>query len=72
MWWPLYREGEVAYIRNGYLPFDQLPSPFNINDIYSASSIRETVDDGGERVSEWSTSITELGKWLEQLKQAIR
>lgn len=68
MWWPLYRRADKVYIRNGFLPFDQVPHPFSLDTAYNLILPRDTTSRSGETISEWVTTVAELEEWATSLE----
>lgn len=66
-WWPMYRVGETVFLQNHLLFFDQLARPFSIDDPYSSLKDRETVDEDGNRISEWSVNFSEIESFARSL-----
>ncbi|MFJ7271318.1 hypothetical protein ACIQV3_32530 [Streptomyces sp. NPDC099050] len=65
MCWPLYREGERVFVQNAMIIFDDLPVPFDIDRPWLSIQPHTTVDEDGNRISEWSTdmeSVREFGR----------
>lgn len=60
IWWPVYVEGEWAYIHNQILFFDQLEEPFDEVNLYKHIPPREIYSEDGQKISEWSISIEDL------------
>jgi CdiI N-terminal domain len=63
-WWPMYRVNENVFIQHQILFFDQLQSPFDERTPFSFVSKRQTINEDGERISEWSVRINELEEFL--------
>jgi CdiI N-terminal domain len=63
-WWPMYRVNEHVFIQNHILFFDQLQSPFDERNPFSSITERQTIDEDGNRISEWSVQINELEEFL--------
>lgn len=67
--WPLYREGEVVFVQNSMILFEELSDPFEMDRPWLSVQPRNVVDEDGNRISEWSTSmvaVRELGRILQQ------
>ena len=62
-WWPMYREGETVYFQNQILMYSSLPEPFLTHDPFASLDERETVDSGGQAISEWSVSLAEIQRF---------
>jgi hypothetical protein len=67
IWWPIYRVGDRVYIQNHLLFFDQLAGGFNEADIYRHVGPRETLDERGNEVSEWSVSLQSVRVFYDAL-----
>ncbi len=63
-WWPMYRENDTVFIQNHILFFDQLQSPFDERNPFSSVRGRQTINEDGNRISEWSVQIDELEEFL--------
>jgi hypothetical protein len=63
-WWPMYRVNEYVFIQNQILFFDQLQFPFDEQNPFSSVAERRTIDEDGNRISEWSVQIDELEEFL--------
>jgi hypothetical protein len=70
-WWPMYRRGSRVFIQNHGLFLDQLDHPFDTNNVYGSVPRRITVNDEGERISEWETTVDDLRKFL-RMKENVR
>ena len=65
-WWPMYRVNERVFIQNHVLFFDQLQSPFDERNPFSSVTERQTIDEDGNRISEWSVRIDDLEEFLKK------
>ena len=63
--WPLYRSGEDVYVQNSVVFLDELDSRFDPEEPWHFMRPRCAIDDDGNRISEWSTGMTELRLFLE-------
>jgi CdiI N-terminal domain len=63
-WWPMYRMNGHVFIQNHILFFDQLQSQFDERNPFSSVTERQTIDEDGNRISEWSVQINELEEFL--------
>jgi hypothetical protein len=63
-WWPMYRVNENVFIQNHILFFDQLQSPFDERNPFSSVPERQTTNEDGDGISEWSVRINELEEFL--------
>lgn len=66
--WPLFREGDKVYIHNNLLFMDKIKPPFELDRVGSYIGERETVNEDGDKISEWVTTIGELKGWLQESK----
>ncbi|WP_420809079.1 hypothetical protein [Amycolatopsis suaedae] len=65
MWgWPLYRAGEVVYVHDNLIIPDELSSPFDLERPWQSIPERTVVDEDGNAVSEWVTSMGEIRDFL--------
>lgn len=64
--WPLYKQGKCVYIRNQILFLDQLPHPFDIENIGMYVENRTLTTADGEQISEWETTKNDLESFLGQ------
>ncbi|MET7714369.1 hypothetical protein [Streptomyces sp. NPDC005407] len=67
--WPLYRSGEDVYVQNSVVFLDELEGGFDPEEPWHFVGPRCTIDDEGNRISEWSTGMTERRLFLESGKQ---
>lgn len=64
MLWPLYKSGDDVYVRNVYVPANQLKNAKNFDDIYSVVQDRRK----SESASEWRVSLSDVKRWLHELE----
>jgi hypothetical protein len=64
VWWPLYRDGDTVYVQNHILFFGQLSQPFSSERPWDSVRDRETVNEDGQKISEWATTIEEIKYFL--------
>jgi hypothetical protein len=64
-WWPLYRLGSEVKVLNQLLFLDMLREAFDARNPYVHVRERETISTEGTPVSEWSTTVEELRRFLE-------
>ena len=69
VWWPLYREGETVYVQNEMLFFDRLTAPLSLDQPWEALRQRQTANDEGIPVSEWTTTVGELRECLDRKRR---
>lgn len=60
VWWPSYRIDETVYVQNQLRFYGQLNEQFDVGALYQYVPTRKTVNDEGEKISEWSMPI----EWL--------
>lgn len=60
MIWPLYRQGDLVFIRNSILFLEELREPFSSLEPWRSVGPREAVDENGDRVSEWSCRLDDI------------
>ncbi|MFE5935756.1 hypothetical protein ACFQ69_10260 [Streptomyces sp. NPDC056470] len=63
--WPMYRDGEVVYVQNSIIFLDELHEQFNPQEPWRYVEDRSTVDEDGNRISEWSTSTSQVRRFRE-------
>lgn len=63
-WWPMYRVNDTVFIQNHILFFETLQSPFDERNPFSFVPVRRTVDEDGNKISEWSVRISDLEGFL--------
>ena len=63
-WWPMYRVNETVLIQNQILFLDQLQSPFDEHTPFSFVPKRQTINEDGDVISEWSVRINDLEEFL--------
>lgn len=68
MWWLLYLEENTVYIRNGFLPYEQISKPFDIKNMYECIEERIPKSEDNDVSSEWAISFDELKEWRDTLK----
>jgi hypothetical protein len=58
--WPMYREGEDVCVQNAIVLLDEIEGRFDPQVPWGSVGPRRGVDDDGNRVSEWATSMGSL------------
>lgn len=58
--WPMYREGEDVYIQNAIIFLDEVEGDFDPAAPWSCVGPRQSIDEDGNKVSEWITSMSSL------------
>lgn len=66
-WWPMYRIEDQVFIQNHILFLNELLEPFNESDPCQSVRERRTVDEDGNRISEWSVSIDDIASFLSRI-----
>jgi hypothetical protein len=64
-WWTMYRINRTVFIQNQIFFLDKLSTPFNPNNPFTSIPERETVNEDGDEISEWSTTVEELEAFLQ-------
>ncbi len=64
MWWAIYREENYAFFQNQLFFLDKLTIPFDIARIDELVRPRQTVNEDGRQISEWSVPLEELESFL--------
>lgn len=62
--WPMYREGEDVYVQNAIVLFDEIEGPFDPGAPWGSIEPRRGMDDDGNRISEWPTSMGSLREFF--------
>jgi CdiI N-terminal domain len=62
-WWPMYRLGRTVQFQNHILFLNELEKPFDPSDPFRFVPERTIVNSDGEKISEWSASVTDL-EWF--------
>jgi CdiI N-terminal domain len=65
--WPIYRDGETVFVQNRLLFKKDLDEGFNPENIERYIDKRESIDEDGNEISEWKTTISELQQWQKEL-----
>ena len=63
-WRPMYRIGDMVYIQHQILFLDMLPTRFDEENPFKFVKERETVNENGEKISEWFVSVREMEVFL--------
>jgi CdiI N-terminal domain len=66
-WWAMYREGEVVYFQHQLVFYRQLTNPFSLDAPFASLRDRQTINQEGQQISEWSVSLSEI----EQFARAV-
>lgn len=60
---PLYRRGERVFVQNSLVFLDQLDHEFSADEPWLSISPRRTVNEDGERISEWATTMSAVRRF---------
>ena len=72
-WWALYRgEDGVVYVQNHLRFYDQFGSDFSVNDTNRFLQERITVNEEGNRISEWEVPLAEIKQFVQRMNQEKR
>ncbi len=63
--WPLYRIGNQVHVQNQIVFLQELDHPFSAAEPWRSVDARETVDEDGNRISEWVVSLHDVRQFLE-------
>lgn len=64
MCWPLYRDGDFVRVQNSLIFLDELDSPFAPAAPWLSVQPRETVDEDGRPISEWSVPLSAVREFF--------
>ena len=67
-WWPMYKIDETVYLHEQILFFNQLKEPFLLARAFSFIGDRQTINDEGDVISEWSASLLEVQEFADSLE----
>ncbi|MGW3118505.1 hypothetical protein ACWDBW_15440 [Streptomyces sp. NPDC001107] len=62
--WPLYRRRESVIIQNSIIFLDELERDFNPLEPWTSVRSRLTVDEDGNAISEWRTTVSAVREFL--------
>jgi hypothetical protein len=62
--WPMYREGEDVYIQNAILFLEEIKETFDPAAPWNCVGPRRGVDEDGNKISEWITSMDSLREFF--------
>ncbi|MFM9695743.1 hypothetical protein [Streptomyces europaeiscabiei] len=65
--WPIYREREDVYVQNSIIFLDGLEEQFNPQEPWCYVEARGLVDEDGNKVSEWSTTTSQVRRFRESI-----
>ncbi len=57
-WWPMYLVGNRVFFQDQLLFHEKLSRPFSVESAFLYIRDRETVNEEGQTISEWSVSLT--------------
>ena len=63
-WWLLYQEDKNIYVQNHILLMDNIDCLINEKNVYNYIPNREIIDEEGNRISEWITSLEAIKAFL--------
>lgn len=66
-WWPMYRVGGRVFLQDHLLFYDQLTEPFSLQNAFSFVRGRQTTDEDGRSISEWSVSLSEVQQFADMI-----
>jgi hypothetical protein len=58
--WPMYRDGEAVYLQNALILLSELEVDFDAKEPWAAIGPHHIIDEDGNKVSEWETSMDSL------------
>jgi hypothetical protein len=64
MWWIMYPIGDVVYIQNQILFMEDIVDDFSLENIYKFIPARETINEDGMPISEWTISRRAVSSFL--------
>ncbi len=64
--WPIYRENDTVYFQNHYLFPENLDHEFDPDVPWDSVRARETINDDGDKLSEWELPLQSLRDFLRQ------
>ncbi len=67
MLWPVYREQDVIYVQQQVLLLENIRSEFSYEHVDRFIDERETIDENGDLVSEWKTSVQAVQEFCDLL-----
>ncbi|MEQ6023600.1 hypothetical protein SOM70_13585 [Streptomyces salinarius] len=62
--WPLYRSGSVIYVQNSIIFLNELAEEFAPDEPWRFVEPRSTVDEDGQAISEWRTTVQDVEEFL--------
>jgi hypothetical protein len=67
-WWPVYKLGDNVAFQNHIFFLDTLECAFDVGNPFIHVPDRIQTGDDGERISEWTTGIADLAKFLQKIR----
>ena len=68
-WWALYRgEDDMVYVQNHLRFYDQFGSNFSVADANRFLAERTTLNEEGNRISEWEVPFAEIALFVDRIK----
>jgi hypothetical protein len=68
-WWPIYIDGDKAIFHNQVLFINECQHKFDASQPSRSLHPRETVDEDGNKISEWFVQIADLEEWLQSKRK---
>lgn len=72
IWWPLYRLGQTVFVRNQFLPADDVVAAFSPMEPWTCVRPRMKVNADGDEISEWETDVDSLSRWLREKQRLLK
>lgn len=66
VWWPMYRMAEQLVVQNQILFLDRLPGKFDENNPFQYVGPRQTVNQDGATISEWSVEFADVQEFCKR------
>jgi hypothetical protein len=66
-WWKMYREDQVVYFQNQLPWYSQFNPPFHLEDLSRFVGERKTVNEDGDRYSEWTVPLVDIEDFAKTL-----
>ncbi|MFD5665034.1 hypothetical protein ACFWIK_08955 [Streptomyces anthocyanicus] len=63
--WPLYRSGSIVHVQNSIMFLDELEEEFAPDEPWRFVEPRSTVDEDGQEISEWRTTVQDVERFLQ-------
>lgn len=65
-WWAMYRDGETIVVQEQLCFLDKLTEQFDPEAVERFVSPRETISEDGEKISEWTTTVSAMRAFLDR------